>query len=153
MSQRICQYRQLVPLLILYPNTQFPAGEAGDVEKAGDHDVVRAEGVKECGAAYAEEFREGLDAEVGVVEGFAKEAEALGVIFRRIVRRAFVPVVESGEGYFIAYKEPAPVGFYEGAGVAEFGVIYREPVHQCLPGEAQPLRRVTLGYRVPPHEC
>ena len=86
-----------------------------------------------------------MNAEVGVVEGFAKEAEALGVIFRRIVRRAFVAVVESGEGYFIAYKEPAPVGFYEGAGVAEFGVIYREPVHQCLPREAETLRRVTLG--------
>ena len=70
---------------------------------------------------------------------------AQGVIFRRIVRCAFVAVVESGEGYFIAYKEPAPVGFYEGAGVAEFGVIYREPVHQCLSGEAKPLRRVTLG--------
>ena len=28
------------PLLIHYPNTQFPAGEACDVEEAGDRDVV-----------------------------------------------------------------------------------------------------------------
>ena len=48
-------------LTIHYPYTQFPAGEAGDVEEAGDRDVVRAEGVEECGAAYAEEFREGLN--------------------------------------------------------------------------------------------
>ena len=146
------KYLQLVPLLIHYPYTQFPAGEAGDVEEAGEHDVVRAEGVEECGAAYAEEFREGLNAEVGVVEGFAKEAEALGVIFRRIVRRAFVAVVESGEGYFIAYDKPAPVGFDQGAGIAEFGVVHREPVHQCLPREAETLRRVTLGDGVTVHE-
>ena len=95
--------------------------------------------------SYAEMLSEVLDAEVCVVEGFAKEAEALGVIFRRVVRCAFVSVVESGEGYFIAYKEPAPVGFDQGAGVAEFGVVHREPVHQCLPGEAETLRRVTLG--------
>ena len=143
----------MYPLLILYPNTQFPAGEAGDVEEAGDHDVVRAEGVEEGGAAYAEEFREGLDAEVGVVHCPAKEAEAKGVVVCRIVRCGFVAVVEPGEGYFIVYDKPAPVGFDQGAGVAEFGVVHREPVHQCLPGEAKPLRRVTLGYRVPPHEC
>ena len=140
-------------LTILYPNTQFPAGEAGDVEEAGEHYVVRAEGVEECGAAYAEEFREGLNAEVGVVHCPAKEAEAKGVVLCRVVRCGFVSVVEPGEGYFIVYNKPAPVGFYQGAGVAEFGVVHREPVHQCLPGEAKPLRRVTLGYRVPPHEC
>ena len=142
-----------MPLLILYPNTQLPAGEAGDVEEAGDRDVVRAEGVEEGGAAYAEEFREGLKAEVGVIHCPAKEAEAKGVIVCRIVRCGFVAVVEPGEGYFIAYDKPAPVGFDQGTGVAEFGVVHREPVHQCLSGEAKPLRRVTLGYRVPPHEC
>ena len=94
-----------------------------------------------------------MDAEVGVVEGFAKEAEAKVVIVCRIVRCGFVSVINSGEGYFIAYDKPAPVGFDQGAGVAEFGVVHREPVHQCLSGEAKPLRRVTLGYRVPPHEC
>ena len=140
-------------LTILYPNTQFPAGEAGDVEEAGDRDVVRAECVEKGGAAYAEEFREGLNAEVGVVHCPAKETEAKGVVVCRIVRCGFVAVIELGESYFIAYDKPAPVGFDQGAGVAEFGVVHREPVHQCLPGEAKPLRRVTLGYRVPPHEC
>ena len=140
-------------LTILYPNTQFPAGEAGDVKEAGDRDVVRAEGVEEGGAAYAEEFREGLKAEVGVVHCPAQEAEAKVVILRRIVRCGFVAVVDSRESYFIVYDKPAPVGFDQGAGVAEFGVVHREPVHQCLSGEAKPLRRVTLGYRVPPHEC
>ena len=140
-------------LTIHYPYTQFPAGEAGDVEEAGEHDVVRAESVEEGGAAYAEEFREGLDAEVGVVHCPAKEAEAKGVVLYRIVRCGFVAVIEPGEGYFIAYDKPAPVGFDQGAGVAEFGVVHREPVHQRLSGEAKPLRRVTLGYRVPPHEC
>lgn len=94
-----------------------------------------------------------MNADVGVVHCPSKEAEAKGAVLCRIVWCGFIAVIEPGDGYFIAYKEPASVGFYEGAGVAEFGVIYREPVHQCLSGEAKPLRRVTLGYRVPPHEC
>ena len=94
-----------------------------------------------------------MKAEVGVVHCPAKEAEAKGVVLCWVVWCGIVSVVEPGEGYFIAYDKPAPVGFDQGAGIAEFGVVHREPVHQCLPGEAQPLRRVTLGYRVPPHEC
>ena len=80
-------------LTIHYPYTQFPAGEAGDFEDAGDRDVVRAECVEEGGAAYAEEFREGLKAEVGVVHCPAKEAEAKGVVVCRIVRCRFVAVI------------------------------------------------------------
>ena len=133
-------------LTIHYPYTQLPA------EEAGEHDVVRAEGVEEGGAAYAEEFREGLNAEVGVVHCPAKEAEAKGVVLYRIVRCGFVAVVEPGEGYFIVYDKPAPVGFDQGAGVAEFGVVHREPVHQCLSGEARPQRGVALGDRVQRHE-
>lgn len=36
---------------------------ARNTTEAGERDVVRAEGVEDCGAAYADEFREGLNAD------------------------------------------------------------------------------------------